>query len=109
MGSNRREATVRAQKRKKGKNILGVFYEIRIAGSAGGGVIPLSGVLSSYYIRSFGVLFIVSIAASTPIAKKFSDFRYAEQFKPAAVIILLILVTAYLADGSYNPFLYFRF
>ena len=78
-------------------------------GSAGGGVIPLSGVLSSYYIRSFGVLFIVSIAASTPIAKKFSDFRYAEQFKPAAVIILLILVTAYLADGSYNPFLYFRF
>ena len=78
-------------------------------GSAGGGAIPLTGVLSSYYIRSFGVLFIVSIAASTPIAKKFSTFRYAEQLKPAAAVILLLLVTAYLADGSYNPFLYFRF
>lgn len=78
-------------------------------GSAGGGAIPLTGVLSSYYIRSFGVLFIVSIAASTPIAKKFSTFRYAEKLKPAAAVILLLLVTAYLADGSYNPFLYFRF
>ncbi|MGN0734464.1 MAG: MBOAT family O-acyltransferase [Anaerovoracaceae bacterium] len=78
-------------------------------GSAGGGAIPLTGVLSSYYIRSFGILFIVSIAASTPISKKLSAYRYAEQLKPAAVIILLLLVTAYLADGSYNPFLYFRF
>ena len=78
-------------------------------GSAGGGAIPLTGVLSSYYIRSFGVLFIVSIAASTPIAKKLSALRYAEWLKPAAAVILLLLVTAYLADGSYNPFLYFRF
>ena len=77
-------------------------------GSAGGGAIPLTGVLSSYYIRSFGVLFIVSIAASTPIAKKLSALRYAEWLKPAAAVILLLLVTAYLADGSYNPFLYFR-
>ena len=78
-------------------------------GSAGVGAIPLTGVLSSYYIRSFGVLFIVSIAASTPIAKKLSALRYAEWLKPAAAVILLLLVTAYLADGSYNPFLYFRF
>ena len=78
-------------------------------GSAGGGAVPLTGILSSYYIRSFGVLFIVSIVATTPISKKISGFRYAEQLKPAVVIILLILVTAYLADGSYNPFLYFRF
>ena len=78
-------------------------------GSAGGGAIPLTGVLSSYYIRSFGVLFIVSIAASTPIAKKLSALRHAEWLKPAAAVILLLLVTAYLADGSYNPFLYFRF
>lgn len=78
-------------------------------GSAGGGAIPLTGVLSTYYIRSFGVLFIVSIAASTPIAKKLSTFRYAGQLKPAAAVVLLLLVTAYLADGSYNPFLYFRF
>ena len=74
-------------------------------GIAGGGAIPLTGVLSSYYIRSFGVLFIVSIAASTPIAKKLSALRYAEWLKPAAAVILLLLVTAYLADGSYNPFL----
>ena len=78
-------------------------------GSAGGGAVPLTGVLSSYYIRSFGVLFIVSIAAATPISKKLSAYSCAEKLKPAVVIILLLLVTAYLVDGSYNPFLYFRF
>lgn len=34
MESDRREAAVRAQKRKTVKNILGVFYEIRLAGTA---------------------------------------------------------------------------
>ena len=29
--------------------------------------------------------------------------------EPIFIIILLIIVTAYLVDNSYNPFLYFRF
>jgi alginate O-acetyltransferase complex protein AlgI len=29
--------------------------------------------------------------------------------EPLALCILLLTVTAYLVDGSFNPFLYFRF
>lgn len=80
-----------------------------LAGLGTGTGIPFAGVLGNYYIKSFGVLFVVSIVASTPICRKFSRFRYADELKPVSVIILLLMVTAYLVDGSYNPFLYFRF
>lgn len=77
--------------------------------TGGGSSLPLTNAVSNYYIRSFGVLFIAGIAASMPISEKIAALRFAQQLKPAAVILLLILVTAYLADGSFNPFLYFRF
>ena len=80
-----------------------------LAGLGTGAGIPFAGVLGSYYIKSFGTLFIVSIVASTPICRKLSRFKYANELKPVLVIVLLLLVTAYLVDGSYNPFLYFRF
>ena len=76
---------------------------------AEGAVLPFTSVLSSYYIRSFGVLFAVGILASTPALRKLSHLRYTQMMKPAVAVALLLLVTAYLVDGSYNPFLYFRF
>lgn len=80
-----------------------------LAGLGTGTGIPFAGALGSYYIKSFGTLFIVSIVASTPICRKLSQFKYANELKLVLVIVLLLLVTAYLVDGSYNPFLYFRF
>lgn len=77
--------------------------------SSSGAAVPLINTISRYYIRSFGVLFIAGIIASMPVSKKLAEIKYAQQLKPAAVVILLLLVTAYLADGSFNPFLYFRF
>ena len=29
--------------------------------------------------------------------------------EPAVCVVLFVLITAYLVDGSFNPFLYFRF
>ena len=80
-----------------------------LAGLGTGTGIPFAGALGSYYIKSFGTLFVVSIVASTPICRKLYQFKYANELKPVLVIVLLLLVTAYLVDGSYNPFLYFRF
>lgn len=77
--------------------------------SGSGAAVPLINTISRYYIRSFGVLFIAGIIASMPVSKKLAEIKYAQQLKPAAVVILLLLVTAYLVDGSFNPFLYFRF
>ena len=41
-----------------------------LAGLGTGTGIPFAGALGSYYIKSFGTLFIVSIVASTPICRK---------------------------------------
>lgn len=70
-----------------------------------------------YYTQSFLVLLIISIFAATPAFKKVISklytFRYGEIFcdliNPFINILLLIVSTAFIIDGSFNPFLYFRF
>jgi len=72
---------------------------------------PLIDGMFIYNIRSYAVLLIVSIAASFPYAKKLW-YKYTNGRNSAAIIAVLIgllLCTAYLIDSSYNPFLYFRF
>ncbi len=63
-----------------------------------------------YYLKSYMIVLLVAIIGATPFPKKWAEkmkgFSMAEPF---GLIILLILVTAYLVDGSFNPFLYFRF
>lgn len=69
-----------------------------------------------YYLRSYLVLFLLALIASTPILK--NGYQRLEKSKfapllngiePICLIILLLSCTAYLVDGSFNPFLYFRF
>lgn len=70
-----------------------------------------------YMLKSYGVLLAASLLGATPLikntaAKLFSlrgGERIQEILRPAYVVSLLLLVTAFLIDGSYNPFLYFRF
>ncbi len=70
-----------------------------------------------YYLRSYAVLFIAGIIGATPAlkiaAEKISATKIGSKIfsvvEPIFIIAVLITVTAYLIDGSYNPFLYFRF
>ena len=79
--------------------------------------IPLCSAETLYYLRSFAVFFIIGITCSTPLPKllfnsieKHSVGKRILNFaEPAVTVLLLVLITAYLVDGSYNPFLYFRF
>ena len=70
------------------------------------GSLPFINEIGKYYLGSYGILFAVCIIGCTPLLKK---FRWADKLEPAISIILLLIATAYLVDGSYNPFLYFRF
>lgn len=87
-----------------------------IGGMFGRGV-PLMSDAAGYYLRSFAVLIAVSIVGCTPIVSRLMEkARSSERFsgimsvaEPAVMIILLLVSTAYLVDGSFNPFLYFRF
>ena len=67
-----------------------------------------------YWTQSiyFILIFIISIFGCTPIFNKFflsSNNKYISFLKNIYYIILLILSIAFLANSTFNPFLYFRF
>ena len=76
------------------------------------GGIPLATQESLYYLRSYAVVFAVGIVGTTPLPKMLA-VRIPEKMmavvEPLVLIALLLTCTAYLVDGSFNPFLYFRF
>ena len=68
---------------------------------------------SLYFLRSNLVLLAVSAVGATPLPRrlyeKVSHSGLVTVLKPIALLALLLVCTAYLVDGSFNPFLYFRF
>ena len=89
----------------------------QIAALFGFGGLPASGVESLYYLRSYAVVLVIALLGATPLpAKAVQRLRETSVgsavlsvAEPVALVLLLALCTAYLVDGSFNPFLYFRF
>ena len=82
----------------------------------GAGGIPLVTGEALYYLGSYAVTFVIAIIGATPfptrMAKQLSEGKGGRALSilaPAALVLMLAVVTAYLVDGSFNPFLYFRF
>ena len=76
------------------------------------GGVPLMDAKLGYYVTSYLPILLVAAVASTPLGAKL----YHKLKTPAAEVVCTVLVlaglvvcTAYLVDGTYNPFLYFRF
>ncbi len=62
-----------------------------------------------YYLRNYGVVVLLGCLFSTPALSGWYS-KIKGRFADVAVqIVLLFLCVCYLADASYNPFLYFRF
>jgi len=76
----------------------------------GGGT--LWSAADGYILRSYALTFLILIVASTTLGVKVWN-RLSEKTQkiltPVLMALGLIICTAYLVDGSYNPFLYFRF
>lgn len=78
---------------------------------------PLSTDITLYYLRSYAVLLAAGAAGATPLlktaCKKIKEIEIGDKIltlaEPVFIAAILIIVTAYLIDGTYNPFLYFRF
>lgn len=70
-----------------------------------------------YYLKSYLIVLIIAIFGATPLFKNIIEKlkkskclnKIVNVLEPIFLVILLLLVTAYLIDSSYNPFLYFRF
>ncbi|MBO5291240.1 MAG: MBOAT family protein, partial [Clostridia bacterium] len=88
-----------------------------IGGMFGVGGVPLVSTEFFYYLKSFGVTLCIGLIGCTPIVKKTVEKikeksiggKIIAVIEPIFLIALLIVMTAYLVDGSFNPFLYFRF
>lgn len=89
----------------------------RIGAMFGADGLPAISQEALYYLRSFGVVILIGIIGATPLPKKIvSALGNNEKLKgvvsvgePIVIVALLVLCTAFLIDGSFNPFLYFRF
>lgn len=89
-------------------NIIGLFGANRES---------LINASTVYYLKSYLVVLVIAIIGSTPLLKniieklktKTNANKIINLLEPIAMASILIIVTAYLVDNSYNPFLYFRF
>ena len=81
------------------------------------GGLPLWSFETGYYLRSYAVLLLCAVVGATPLPKRlwqrFAATRAGQAVsvvaEPLFILAMLLIGTAYLVDGSFNPFLYFRF
>ncbi len=88
-----------------------------VGGLFGGGGLPLVSAEAIYHLKNYGVVLVIAALGATPAPKKImawlsekchgSVWLFAVQ--TVVLLALFMIATAYLADGSFNPFLYFRF
>ena len=89
----------------------------RIGAMLGAGGLPLFSAQAVYYLKSYGPLLLFGILCATPLPKKalsaLREKRGAKSvldvLEPIALLVPLLIGAAFLVDGSFNPFLYFRF
>lgn len=94
-----------------------------LGGLFGVGSVPLASAEAVYCLKSFAVVLLVGMVAATPaprlLAGKLLKGRIdggacdaangRMVMEPVVLIALVLVVTGYLVDGSFHPFLYFRF
>ena len=87
-----------------------------IAGLFGFAGVPLVSAETLYYLRSYAVLFVLGFVGATPVVRDTANRlsggkagKVVAVLEPIVLLLLLLVCTAYLVDGSFSPFLYFRF
>jgi alginate O-acetyltransferase complex protein AlgI len=93
----------------------GALSDLR--GLFGGAGLPFSSGETLYYLRSYAPVLVLGLVGATPwpkqLAERASEHRIAGRvlnlLEPVVLVGLMVVMTAYLVDGSFNPFLYFRF
>ena len=87
-------------------SVCGGYFRVCFGGGA------LWSAVDGYYLRTYAVLLVLLTVGSANTVKSVWERlpeRARETLAPVLMLAGLVLCTAYLVDGSYNPFLYFRF
>ncbi len=96
-------------------SIQGAFAYI--AAMFGGAGLPAVTAETLYYLRSYAMVLILGVVGATPLMKKLvgrirvsrAGGNVLNALEPVLLLAALVVCTAFLIDGSFNPFLYFRF
>ena len=80
-----------------------------IGGMFGFSGAPLVTAPTLYYLRSYAGVFLFGLIGATPWPKQLALKKEMPLVDAVVMAALLVLCTASLVDGSFNPFLYFRF
>ena len=95
--------------------ISGAISDIGAMFGAGG--LPFWSAETGYYLAGYAFVLIAAMIGATPVVKsaviKIKETRVGgliiNILEPIFVVAMLLIVTAYFVDGSFSPFLYFRF
>ncbi len=85
-------------------SLLGVYASRLIALSSISGCSDII-----YYLRNYGAVLALGCFLSTPVLSAWFERNKRKACGIVVQVVLLIISVCYLADASYNPFLYFRF
>ncbi len=88
-----------------------------VGGMFGVGGMPLVSQSFLYGIRNYAFVIIIAALGATPVLARIKGMIHQNKtltniynaLELPVLLLLLFVATAYLADGSFNPFLYFRF
>ncbi|MBQ2916062.1 MAG: MBOAT family protein [Clostridia bacterium] len=98
-----------------GNGITGAITDIGSMFGAGG--LPLWSGETGYYLGGYAFVLIAGLIGATPLVKntvlKIKENKTGNLIlnviEPIFVVVMLLIITAYFVDGSFSPFLYFRF
>lgn len=91
-----------------GESLVQIVMDIR--GMFGFGSLPFITTETIYYLKNYFSVLMIAIIGATPLMRNFTiKFKKLRVIEPFVLVILMVIITAYLIDGSFNPFLYFRF
>ena len=90
---------------------------LQLGAMFGAGGLPLVSTEGVYYLKSYAGTFLFAAIGATPLVSnaisRFGKTRFGAQaltvLQPLVMLALLAACTAFLVDGSFNPFLYVRF
>ena len=85
--------------------VLGQYLSAML-GIAG---LPLVNKLTWYYLRNYLPILLIAAVASTPLVIAHWNKIEIRWMKMAVLVLGMLVCTAYVVSGTYNPFLYFRF
>lgn len=88
-----------------------------LAAMFGLGGLPFASAEGLFYLRNYAIVLVLAAVGTTPLLrnavvmlrKKTVLQRTINVLEPIALSAVLLVVTACLVNGSFNPFLYFRF